>query len=174
MKLRRSTPTSASGARIARRVAMAGAVASVAVLAAPSLASAAPARGGMEHIRIVNDSNRAAASIVIRGAFVDGGTDYAKGKRDVAVFPDGGFIIHHPGGTFSFELNPSTCVAHLSGNGSYTIAGGFGGYKGVTGQGTYIFHGILTFGRNGQGRCAVHRAPTASQTIIRASGQMSK
>ncbi|MDX6309986.1 MAG: hypothetical protein QOI06_3032 [Nocardioidaceae bacterium] len=174
MKLRRSTPRPASGARMARRLATVGAVASVAVLAAPSLASAAPSRGGMEHIRIVSDSNRSTSSIVIRGAFVDGGTDYAKGKRDVAVFADGGFIIHHPGGTFSFELNPRTCVAHLSGNGNYSIGGGFGAYRGVTGQGTYVFHGILTFGRNGQGRCAVHRAPTASQTIIRASGTMSK
>ena len=158
---------------VARKLAVVGAVASVAVLTVPSVASASVTRSGMEHIRIVHNSLQNPGVIIIKGVKADGGKDYSRGNKDLAVFPDGAFTIQHPGGNFTFDLNPATCVAHISGTGNYTLVNGFGAYRGLTGSGTYVFKGIFTFGRNNQGGCAVRQGPTAEQDIVRASGPFS-
>ncbi len=158
--------------RTLRKASVAVALASAAMLGIPSAASAT-ASGSIEHIRIVGNSLNPAGTIIIKGPFADGGTDYSRGQKDLAVFPSGSFTIHHPGGDFTFTLNPRTCIAHISGSGDYTIGGGYGIYKGVSGEGTYVFHGLATFGRAADGTCDDHSQPIAEQDIIRASGSMS-
>jgi hypothetical protein len=159
---------------LARKLAVAGALASVAVLAVPSVASATTDRSGIEHFRIVSSSAARFGVVIAKGVFADGGKDYQHANRDLFVFPNGAFTVHHPGGNFSFTLNRQTCIGHIDGTGDYTIDNGYGFYKHITGSGTYDFHGTLTFGRHANtGKCAFRRGPTAEQDVVKASGPIS-
>lgn len=160
---------------MATKLALAAAIASGAVLAVPAVASAAP-RSGTEYVRIVSTSlSGAPGSIIARGLFTAGGRDYTGNNKDVAVFPGGGFTIHHPraDGTGTGTLNPSTCVARFSGSGTYSVNGGFGAYRGITGTGTYKVNTIATLPRKANGTCNTSGLPTASQTVVVASGPVS-
>jgi hypothetical protein len=119
---------------------------------APSIASASPS-GGTEHFHLTFTSQSGPGPIFASGAFNAAGTDYQGSKTDLAVFPDGAFSIHHPGGTFSFTLNPKTCVATLSGSGDYTINQGYGVYQGIKGSGSYTLTGKLALNRKANGTC---------------------
>jgi hypothetical protein len=76
--------------------------------------------------------------------------------------PDGGVdVVRLPGGTFMLTLtntsgggspvNPVTCVASFFGAGTSTIANGTGAFAGITGTGTFVFHGTFHATRTPQG-----------------------
>jgi hypothetical protein len=140
------------------------------LLAAPAVASATPTSGTV-HVRITTTSDNGPGVIFLRGALNAGGTDYQGHNTDLAVFSDGAFSIHHPNGTFSFTLNPKTCVAKLSGTGAYTIDQGYGRYSGIKGNGTYKLTGTLTFAHKANGTCS--RDETAQVNTVIASGPIS-
>jgi hypothetical protein len=153
-------------------------VACGALLAIPSFASASTV-SGTEHFRIVSTSTaeNAPSSIVARGVFTAGGTDFPGNNKDLAVFADGAFTIHHPeaDSTFSDNLNSKTCVDHVTGSGTYTLGQGYGAYAKIKGSGTYDFRGVFTLPRNPNGTCNTSSSaqPTASQTVITANGPVS-
>jgi hypothetical protein len=73
--------------------------------------------------------------------------------------------IQLPGGTFTLTLDntgsptgggapdPLTCVSTFDGTGISTISDGAGSFAGITGSGTYTFHGTLIATRTPQGGC---------------------
>src|SRR4051812_43400362 len=98
-------------------LAAAGLLGSICAIAVPSAASATtPARSGTEHIRIVQGLS-GPGTIIIKGPYSDGGLVYDHGPKSLAVFPHGTFTIKHPGGDFTFSINPRTCIAKFSGTG---------------------------------------------------------
>jgi hypothetical protein len=135
-----------------------------------SVASASPS-SGTEHFRLTFTSESGPGSIFATGLFNAGGTDYQGNNKDLAVFPNGAFTIHHPGGQFTFSLNPKTCVATLTGSGNYTLGQGYGVYKGLKGSGTYTLNGKLALNRKANGTCG--NATTAVAQRVVASGPVS-
>jgi hypothetical protein len=131
---------------------------------------------GVEHFRLVNTSFNGPGSIIARGVFNAGGTDYPGGhSTDLATFSNGAFAIHHPGGTSKGEVNSKTCVLKLNGAGTYSINHGYGVYSGLTGSGSYTFRAIGTFPRNANGTCDTSGSvqPSTLQEIILAKGPVS-
>jgi hypothetical protein len=148
-------------------------MASAAALASPALASASPSNG-IEHFSIVSANNQP-GSIIAKGVFNAGGTDYPGNSSDLASFPGGAFTIHHPGGSFTFSVSPKTCLARESGSGDFSLNRGYGVYAGIKGSGTYVFKGEATFPRLPNGTCDLSRSaqPTSQQQQITASGSVS-
>jgi hypothetical protein len=144
-----------------------GAVVVAGIAMTPSIASATP-KGGTEHFRLTFTSQTGPGPIFAQGAFHDAGTDYQGSKTDLAVFPGGTFSIHHPGGNFSFKLNPRTCVARVSGTGDYTINRGYGTYQGIKGSGSYTLTGKVALNRKPNDTCG-RQTVTEVETIV-ASG----
>lgn len=143
------------------------------VLGGTAVAAASPS-SGTEHVRIVNTSFNGPGSIIARGVFDAGGTDYPGGHTDLASFSDGAFSIHHRG-TSTGSINPNTSALKLTGSGTFTINRGYGAYSGLTGSGTYTFKAIGTFPRNANGTCdeSSSAQPTAFQETILAVGSVS-
>jgi hypothetical protein len=139
-----------------------------------AVATASPT-GGTEHFRLVNTSFNGPGSIVARGVFNAGGTDYPGGHNtDLASFANGAFSIHHRG-TSTGRVNLKTCVLKLTGSGKFTLNHGFGAYSGLTGSGNYSFTAIGTFPRNPDGTCDTSGSvqPTTLQQTILANGSVS-
>jgi hypothetical protein len=153
-----------------RRVIGFAAIGVMALLGMSSVASASPS-SGTEHFRLTFTSQNGPGPVFATGVFNAGGTDYQGNNKDLAVFPTGAFTIHHPGGQFSFTLNPNTCVATLTGSGNYTLGQGYGAYKGLKGSGTYTANGRLALNRKANGTCG--NATTAFEQTIVASGPVS-
>jgi hypothetical protein len=153
-----------------RRLLACAVVALAGFVVAPAVASASPT-SGIEHFQLTAVNNNPGA-ILARGVFTASGVDYARHNTDLAVFSDGAFSIHHPGGTVSITVNPKTCLATFTFSGAYTINDGFGRYQGITGSGTYLGHSIGVVPRNPDGTCS-HRPPFSSVTRISAEGPIS-
>lgn len=139
-----------------------------------SSTATATASSGAEHVRIVNTSFNGPGSIIARGVFNAGGTDYPANHTDLASFSNGVFSIHHRG-TTKGTVNPNTCALKLTGSGKFTLNHGYGAYTGLTGSGTYTFKAIGTFPRNPNGTCDMSGSvqPTAFQETISANGSVS-
>jgi hypothetical protein len=137
-----------------------------------AVATASPS-SGTEHVRIVKTSVNGPGSIIARGLFNAGGTDYPGNHTDLASFDDGAFLIHHHGPSTG-TLNPKTCALKLTGSGKFTINRGYGAYSGLTGSGTYTFKAIGTFPRNPNGTCDTSGSvqPTSFVQIVVASGSL--
>jgi hypothetical protein len=164
------------GQRQVSKVLVAGGIAvmaSAAALASPALASASPS-SGIEHVRIVSANNQP-GSIIAKGVFNAGGTEYSGNNSGLESFPGGAFTIHHPGGSFTFSVNPKTCLARETGTGDFSVNRGFGIYAGIKGSGTYVFKGEATYPRLPNGTCDLSRSaqPTSQQQVINASGSVS-
>jgi hypothetical protein len=149
-------------------------MASAAALTSPALASASP-NSGIEHFRIISVNNQSSGSIIAKGLFNAGGTDYSGKSSDLASFPGGAFTIHHPGGSFTFSVNPKTCLARETGTGDYSLSRGYGVYAGIKGSGTFVFKGEATYPRLPNGTCDLSRSaqPTSQQQVITANGPVS-
>ncbi len=152
------------------RLAALGALVVAGIVAMPSIASAS-ATSGTEHFQLTFTSQTGPGPIFARGVFNAAGTDYQGHTTDLAVFPDGAFNIHHPGGTFNFKLNPKTCVARVSGAGDYTINHGYGVYQGIKGSGSYTFSGKVALNRKANGTCG-QQTVAELETVV-ASGPVS-
>lgn len=117
----------------------------------PAAASAAPVTGP-ENFTIVVTGHRpqlftAEGTLTATGTAVEVISNGASGGVDE---------IHLPGGTFMLTLqnsdsppgggspsNPATCVSTFDGTGISTISDGTGSFAGITGSGTYTFHGTF-------------------------------
>jgi hypothetical protein len=159
--------------RSGRRFAVAVVVGLSGLLGWTAVATASPS-SGTEHVRIVTTTLNGPGSIIARGVFNAGGTDYPGNHTDLASFSNGAFSIHHHGPSTG-TVNPNTCTLKLSGSGNFSIKHGFGAYSGLTGSGTYTFKAVGTFPRNENGTCDTSGSvqPTSFQEIITATGTVS-
>lgn len=137
----------------------------------PGVASASPT-GGSEHFQITS-VNSQPGSVLARGVFNAGGTDYPKGGHsDLFVFSDGAFMVRHPGGGSAFSVNPKTCELRITFTGSYKLNGGVGRYQGISGSGTYKGTETGFLPRNPNGTCdeRANAQPTSTVQRISAGG----
>jgi hypothetical protein len=156
---------------------MAGAAAAAVVgLASPAGASPVVAGGpavvtGTEHFQMMTTSGTASSFPVIAyGVFTTPGVDHESGGPGATfVFPGGTVKVKHTNGTGPQSFNPKTCLLQVTLRGTYTITGGTGKYKGISGHGTFTAQ-ILGIGAKSKGSCSQTLPPVAWQQEIQASG----
>jgi hypothetical protein len=167
-----------TGFKAAVAVAMAGAAAAAAVgLAGPAGAAPAAAHGpavikGTEHIQGMTTSGTATVYPVIAyGVFTAGGTDHeVNSNTDTFVLPGGTFRVKHSNGTGPQTFNPKTCLFMATIHGTYSLSGGTGKYKGISGNGKYVASILGIAARAKSGACNMSAAPVSWQQVIDASG----
>lgn len=143
-----------------------------------------PARHGTEtlvfstHQLTGNLDFTAAASGVFKaaGSFAEVGSS----DQSRAVFPHGSFLVTHPRSkaakVTSQSVNHASCVATEIERAPYTISGGTGRYKGISGAGTAIITFTARLPRLKNGSCdlssTVSLVPGTATTTIRAVGRV--
>jgi hypothetical protein len=156
--------------------AVAGAAAAALTLAGPAGASPIVAHGaarvtGTEHFQIMTTSaTSSTASVIAWGVFTAGGVDHQGNSVDTFVFPGGTVKVKHSPGTGPQTFNPKTCLMTISLHGTYTVQGGSGKFKGITGHGKYTASIIFIGAKNKAGKCSQTAAPVAFQQVIDATG----
>jgi uncharacterized membrane protein len=128
-------------------------------------ASPATAAAGTEDFYLMTTSGTATTiPVIANGVFTAAGVDHTGNTVDTAVFPTGSFKINH-GGPISGtpKLNPATCFFTFTGKGKFTISGGTGAYKGISGSGKVVITIVGITGRTKKGACSENGAPVAWQ-----------
>jgi len=162
-----------TGKRAALAAMTGAAAAAVVGLASP--AGAAPVAAakvtGTEHFQMMTTSGTTSAFPVIAyGVFTTSGVDHESGGAAATfVFPGGTVKVRHTSGTGPQSFNPKTCLLQAHLHGTYTLTGGTGKYKGISGHGTYTLS-ILGIGAKSKGTCSQTLPPVAWQQVIDASG----
>jgi hypothetical protein len=142
-------------------------------LSAASASPARPAVSGTEHLQLMSTSATSnTAPVIIYGVVTAAGVDHEGNTTDTFKFANGSFKLKHSAGKGTQNFNPKTCLAQIAEHGTYTIFGGTGKYKGISGHGTYHFS-ILGIAKKVKGKCSENANPVASQQIIQASGPVS-
>jgi hypothetical protein len=137
-------------------------------LGTASASPAAPAAAsGAEHFYLMNasaTSNR--LSLIATGVFTGAGVDISGNSSDTVQLPGGTFkIIHSANGPGASHANPTTCFATFSGTSPFTVSGGTGRYKHISGSGKAVitFVGIAP---RAHGKCNFNANPVAQQETI--------
>jgi hypothetical protein len=160
-----------------RKLILAAATASVAV--AVAVANAAGASPSTEHFSLIDASTNASHpvfSAIATGAFTAGGTatETKKPRKEIIIrFPAGTItLIGHSGHSRVNKIQTVTaCLqATKQTSGSYTVAGGTGAYRGISGSGKVTRRETFVEAASG-GSCA--NSFLAIQAIITASGPVS-
>ena len=140
-----------TGRKRAAVMAMLGAaVATVVGLAVPAGASPIAARPatvtGAEHFQVMSTAtnNSPNSPLIAWGVFTGAGTDReissnAAGTKgvDSFIFSNGKFTVTHTAKTQKQAFNARTCFYSFSETGVFTLSGGTGKYKGISGSGKY-------------------------------------
>lgn len=140
------------------------------------LTASASATTGTESFSLIDATTpqNPVFSVIATGAFVAGGTATRPSKGVLKLrFPDGTITLHtgknhkvstmHQTATVCIETQTST-------GGHFTIAGGTGAYKGITGSGRATLHSTF-IEQVVHGQCA--NAFAAVQAFVTASGSIS-
>ena len=125
-----------------------------------------------EHFRFMSTSVPADKfNVIATGAFTDGGTATPLDPSNKLTFPDGTInVASKSKGKPVTTANTKTCYETLSDQGTYTITGGTGKYRGLTGSGTYTLE-IREIGPKVNGKCDTQTSKrVASQAILKADG----
>lgn len=109
------------------------------------------------------------ASAIAWGLFTAGGVDHMGNTIDTIVFPGGTVRVKHPAGGGPGTVNPKTCLLTASERVGYSIVGGTGKYKGISGHGTAAVT-IVAIAAKVKGACSETANPVAWQQVIAASG----
>jgi len=147
------------------------------VMAAPGVASAQPANGH-EHFTVIFTSENAPGRITATGTFGATGktidlTPNATGSMGLqkAIFPGvGTFLIHTNSTPGTDSFNHNTCVEHFTATDTFTISGGTGQFKGISGTGTDTVSGTFV-GRRTQTGC--NENMTRGFVIVQANANLS-
>jgi hypothetical protein len=166
----------------AAALAMTGAAAVAAVvLAAPAGASplaprTAPAVTGTEHFQIMTTSGTSTRlSLIMYGLFTAPGVDHERSANlDTFVMAGGTFNVKHSNPVGPQTSNSKTCLFTESGHGTYTISGGTGKYKGISGHGKYTLTILDIQPKTKSGACNENAAPTAYQQVVDAVGPVTR
>ena len=143
--------------------------------ASPASPASAAAVTGIEHVQIMSTSTAASplASTIVWGPVTAAGVDHMGNTVDTIVFPGGSWRIRHSAGTGPQSFNPKTCLLLVNQHGTYTILGGTGKYKGISGHGTYQVSIVSIFAKTRKGACSQTAPPVAFHQVINASGPVS-
>lgn len=75
---------------------------------------------------------------------------------------------------FGWKPDLPSCTATANGNGTFTIKGGTGAYRGVTGKGTFTARGVLIGACSPNGTCLGEQAPpTVNYVTVTLTGTIS-
>ena len=171
--------TGFTGRKRAAVVAMTGAAAAAVtglVLAGPAGASQMAPSGpavvtGTEHIQIMTTSGTAStASTIVWGPVTAAGVDHMGSTVDTLVLPGGTWRVRHSNGTGPQSFNPKTCLFMANQHGTYTILGGTGRYRGISGHGTYQVSVVGLGAKTRKGACSQTAPPVAQHQVVNASG----
>ena len=157
---------------LASTVATAGIV--VGSLATASASAMTPAASGTEHFSLMTTSPSASKYVIIAsGVFTAGGVDKAGNTTDTARFANGSFKIHHGGKVkiVKEQLNAKTCLEMFVAKAKFTLGGGTGAYKGISGSGTATISGLAIASRS-KGQCNPNANPLHNEETIRATGHV--
>jgi hypothetical protein len=129
-------------------------------------AGASPSARGSMHFQMMTTSGTATTIPVIAwGLFTAAGTDHEKGGIHTLAFP---------GGTFQLRYSPipiagsyPSCLFANTDGGTYTLSGGTGKYRGISGSGHFTLN-IVELYAKGNGYCS--NRLVAYQQVITASG----
>jgi len=105
--------------------------------------------------------------VIATGLFTAAGIDISGNTTDTVRLPGGSFKINH-GGPFHIikeSLNPKTCVGVFEATGGFTVGGGTGKYKGISGSGKATISDLFLAPRT-KGTCNVNATPVANQETI--------
>lgn len=139
-------------------------VAACAALAAAAAGSATPAN---EHITLssttikgVDSAMRAVATGRIHATGSFSGRDTRKSGRDLITLRFRNGTITLNGNEQSTKMTPNlrSCTAQGVGRGTYTITGGTGAYRHISGSGTYTRHTSIIGARSSTGACLARGA----------------
>jgi hypothetical protein len=142
------------------------------------------ARAGAEEL--VLSSNSAAGNpaykLVTYGVFRETGTSVGIGNgqnESLAKLPDGTFVVRHPVADQKVTLesvNPRSCEVVVDQSGTFTVGGGTGAFRGITGYGTDTVRYRARLGRGHGGRCDPSRTGPpfggSTETVIKANGSV--
>ena len=171
--------TGFTGRKRAAVVAMTGAAAAAVtglVMAGPAGASQMAPSGpaavtGTEHIQIMTTSATSnTASTIVWGPVTAAGVDHMGNTVDTLVLPGGTWKVRHSNGTGPQSFNPKTCLFLVNQHGTYTILGGTGKYKGISGHGTYTASVVGLGAKTKKGVCSQTAPPVAQHQVVNASG----
>jgi hypothetical protein len=136
--------------RAALAAMVAAAVATVVGLAVPAGASPLAARPtavtGAEHFQVMSTAtnNSPSSPLIAWGVFTGAGVDREISSNpagtkgvDTFTFPNGRFKVTHTAKTQKQSFNAKTCFYSFSETGVFTLSGGAGKYKGISGSGKY-------------------------------------
>jgi len=165
--------------RIAR-ITVAGAAAAGMIASGAGLALAStstvqrPAASGTEHLSLMSTQPSASKYVIIAsGVFTAGGTDVSGNAIDVAKVTGGKFKINH--GTnihvISMKLNPKTCLEQFAATAKFTLEGGTGAYKKLSGSGKALLTGIGIAPRS-HGKCNPNANPVVAEQTITATAHV--
>jgi hypothetical protein len=154
----------------------AAAIVGLAVPAGASPVAARPAATGTEHFQIMTTSGTATtAGVIAWGVWTAAGVDHesnssANTATDTFTFPGGTFKVTHTGKSQSGGFNAKTCLYLVGQKGTYTLHGGTGKFKGMSGHGTFTASFLGLVPKTKSGACSMTANPTAWQQVINASG----
>lgn len=160
------------------RVVLAGTVAAAGIiagsLATASASSATPATSGTEHFSLMTTQPSASKYVIIaHGVFTAGGVDISGSSTDTAKFGNGSFKIHHGAKVkiVKEQFNPNTCLEEFIAKAKFTLGGGTGAYKGISGSGTATITD-LGIAKQSNGKCNQNANPAHNEETINATGHV--
>jgi hypothetical protein len=120
-------------------------------------------------------------AVVMRGVFNGVGrivevpnlpTDPDNVNRDDLVFADGAIHFVNTGLTFSFTIDPRTCIGKVSGTQSIAVVGGTGRFAHATGGFAGVLAASVIAARNADGTCDVQNLPLFEVDHVSGTGSL--
>jgi hypothetical protein len=137
-------------------------------------ASASPAASGTEHFRLMTTlPSSSKYTIIANGVFTAGGVDIEGSSTDTARFANGSFKIHHGGKVKVVEeqINAKTCLGVAIIKVRFTLGGGTGAYKHLSGSGAATINDLAIFPRS-KGQCNSNANAIANEQTITATAHV--
>ena len=154
-------------------IAAIGSAAVAAAIGSTGLAFAGThATGSTEHFQLVSASSTSnKSSTIAYGAFTAAGTDAAGAHNtDTVTLPGGTFQIVHKMVSHTQHFNPVTCLYQFGGKATYTLSGGTGAYKGISGSGSAQVSVLGIAAKGSTGKCTMSLPPVAQHQVISGGG----
>lgn len=151
------------------------ATASVAGQMVPAGASPS-ARGSMNFQMITTSATTKTIPVIAWGLFTAAGTDHENqgggfGTVHTFAFPGGTFQLrYHSPNAIAGSIDPKTCLSTGTGSGTYTLSGGTGKYRRISGSGHYTMNFVELYAKV-NGGCS--DSLVAFQEVLTASGRAS-
>jgi hypothetical protein len=158
------------------RAAAAVVLAAASLLAAAAASGASTAKALPQHITLFSASVRGKdAPIVVQavGPISGLGTE-TQTEKNTANGQINYATLHFATGTVRF-IAPEKfagkpdfrgCPATSAGDGTFTITGGTGAYRGVSGKGTFTSNGVMIGARDAHGKCLAKAQPTINYVTV--------